>query len=203
MSVIASALKHMLAAGMPADAIVAAVAEMEANLAHDPVAEKRRAYDRERKRIAKQNRSTGIPPESAENAEQLLDKEKSPTPPKEINPPSGDKSPSGKPRPRKADDFELPERIPAEPWAEFVTMRRRMGKPLTPRAKQLAVEKLDELATAGWPPGEVLNNSILNSYQGLFPPKENRNGTRNHNPAAGRPTVSDALHAARGRLGYS
>ncbi|MFK4794933.1 hypothetical protein, partial [Sphingobium sp. ZW T5_29] len=32
MSVIASALKHMLAAGMPADAIVAAVAEMEEGL---------------------------------------------------------------------------------------------------------------------------------------------------------------------------
>lgn len=62
MSVIAAALKHMLAAGLPHDQIVQAVADMEAaSGGADPVAERRRAYDRERKRAA---RSTGFPPES-------------------------------------------------------------------------------------------------------------------------------------------
>lgn len=50
MSTIAAALKHMLAAGMTHDAIVAAVAEMEAGLARDPVAERKRERDRERMR---------------------------------------------------------------------------------------------------------------------------------------------------------
>ena len=68
MSIIATALKHLIAAGVSGDDLVRAVAEMEAALPPqvDAVAEKRRAYDRERKRVAKENRSTGIPPESAE-----------------------------------------------------------------------------------------------------------------------------------------
>lgn len=73
MSVIAAALKYMLASGMPADAIVAAVAEMEANIVvpRDPVADKRREYDRNRRReeraVAKL--STGRPPESTDKAD--------------------------------------------------------------------------------------------------------------------------------------
>ncbi|WP_034885916.1 hypothetical protein [Ensifer aridi] len=52
MSVIATALKHMLAAGTDPDAIVAAVAGMEREIAPavDLAAEKRREWDRERKR---------------------------------------------------------------------------------------------------------------------------------------------------------
>lgn len=90
MSLIATAVKHLLAAGVTGDALVAAIAEMEASAACavDPVAEKRRAYDRERKRAAKIASSTGIPPEYAETAELVpsLDKERSPRPPKEIKP---------------------------------------------------------------------------------------------------------------------
>ncbi|WP_257541068.1 hypothetical protein [Sphingobium sp. CFD-1] len=71
MSIIATAVKHLIAAGVSGDELVRAIAEMEAAqpVPVDPVAEKRRAYDRERKRIAKENRSTGIPPESTETAE--------------------------------------------------------------------------------------------------------------------------------------
>lgn len=67
MSMIATAVKHLMAAGVTGDDLLRAIEEMEADMARDPVAEKRRAYDRERKRKAK--RSTGIPPESAESTE--------------------------------------------------------------------------------------------------------------------------------------
>jgi len=50
MSVIAAALKHMLAANMPHDAILRAVEDMEAGLQKDEQAERRRESDRERKR---------------------------------------------------------------------------------------------------------------------------------------------------------
>jgi len=82
MAVIAVALRHMLAAGMEPDAVVTAVAEMEAALPGDEQAERRRAKDRERKRL----RNSA---ESMETRAPLSpDKEKSPpaTPPKEINP---------------------------------------------------------------------------------------------------------------------
>lgn len=81
---IAEALRHMLAAGMPHDAIVAAVADMEASIkVTDPVADKRRAYDRERKakERAEAAMSTGLPPESAESADKVSRFEVSPQTP--------------------------------------------------------------------------------------------------------------------------
>ncbi len=70
MSIIATAVKHLIAAGVSGDDLVRAIAEMEAAqpVAVDPVAEKRRAYDRERKRN-KAKSSGGIPVESAESVE--------------------------------------------------------------------------------------------------------------------------------------
>lgn len=78
----------------------------------------------------------------------------------------------------RAPVFSLPSDIPHGPWSEFEAMRIRIRKPLTDHARKLAVARLHELAADGWPPGDVLNNSILNSYQGLFPPKDQRNGNR-------------------------
>ncbi|MCO5962338.1 DNA replication protein [Sinorhizobium meliloti] len=64
MSVIATALKHMLAAGMDPEAIVAAVAEMEREMAPDVdrAAEKRREWDRERKRKQRNSALSGGSP---------------------------------------------------------------------------------------------------------------------------------------------
>ena len=90
----------------------------------------------------------------------------------------------------RASKFALPDRIPAQPWADFEDMRRRIGKPMTQRAKELAVMRLDKLAEDGWPPGDVLNHSTLNSYQGLFPPKDDRHG-RQQQPQSLRGTRPD------------
>lgn len=85
MSIIATAVKHLIAAGVTGDALVQAIAEMEAAqpVKVDAVAEKRRAYDRQRKRRVKDN-SGGIPVESA--APPLNDIYS--------NPPGGAKAPS-------------------------------------------------------------------------------------------------------------
>jgi hypothetical protein len=80
----------------------------------------------------------------------------------------------------RASKFVLPDHIPSQPWVDFEDMRRRIGKPMTQRAKELAVMRLDKLAEDGWPPGDVLNHSTLNSYQGLFPPKDDRHGRQSH-----------------------
>ncbi len=79
---IAAALKHMLAAGMDHDAIVAAVVDMEASIGKDEQAERRRAKDRDRKRL----RNSA---ESAEKVETVSPKKEiPPTPPKEKTTPS-------------------------------------------------------------------------------------------------------------------
>lgn len=276
-SVIASALKHMLAAGMPADAIVAAVEAMEAEIANTPRprsagairTERYRANGggnvpgwlrqqiferdgyacvdcgaterlecdhiipvskggtseednlqtlcrscnaRKRDRIRKRDERGQVRTSSDKAGQSLtirtltpsLDKERSPRPPKEINlNPEGDASPCeadpiGFPVSlrlalaiatcqaiqRIKPPFILPADIPAQPWGDFVAMRQRIRKPMTDRAKHLAVIELRKLAVDGWPPGDVLNNSTMNSYQGLVPPKGRNNGQYRQDRAA-------------------
>jgi hypothetical protein len=93
-------------------------------------------------------------------------------------------------------DFLIPADIPAEPFKGFVEMRKGLKKPMNNHAKHLAVLRLRKLRDEeGWPPGEVLNHSTLNSYQGLFPPKDRKNGHAQPNPNP-RSRLLDALTAA-------
>ena len=101
--------------------------------------------------------------------------------------------------------FELPEDIPTAEWAGFVEMRRRIGKPMTPNAMNLAVARLRKLRDEdGWPPGESLNNSTLNSYQGIFPPSRDRRDERSStNQPSGIGRNEAAAIAVMRDLGYS
>jgi hypothetical protein len=74
--------------------------------------------------------------------------------------------------------FVLPDWIPAEAWSDYLAMRVKVRKPMTSRAMELAVEKLAELQSQGCDPRAVLNQSILNSWQGLFAVRVER-GARN------------------------
>lgn len=69
---------------------------------------------------------------------------------------------------KRKSDFELPDWVPAEPWAAFVEMRKAIKHPLTPNSMKLAVAELDRLRQAGNDPAAVLNQSALKSYRGLF-----------------------------------
>src|SRR2546429_671442 len=72
--------------------------------------------------------------------------------------------------------FALPEWIPEEPWNGYIEMRVQMKKPMTERAKQMAVRKLADLRSQGYDPGEVLDQSIFMCWLGLFPLKGQRDG---------------------------
>lgn len=178
MSVIATALKHLIEAGASKEAILAAVADMEAemraNAANDPVAEKRRCYDRERKarkRAEAKRVSTGLPPESEDIADiaPFLDKETSPRPPKEINPTPGVVTALA----RKAAGFGPPTGVDLEHWNALCRQRK---KPLSQIAYARICNTLAEGAEAGWPPGELVDRSIERGYETVFIPKEPRNG---------------------------
>lgn len=67
--------------------------------------------------------------------------------------------------------FSLPEWVPSEEWAGYLEMRKAIKKPMTDRAKMLAVTNLQELNIKGHKPKDVLNQSVLNNWQGLFAPK--------------------------------
>lgn len=83
-------------------------------------------------------------------------------------------------------DIELPESIPSDAWAGFVEMRRKKRAPLTERAVEGILRKLETFAAAGQPPGDVLDQSTINCWTGVFELKGPRNGNGTH-PHGGQP----------------
>jgi hypothetical protein len=68
--------------------------------------------------------------------------------------------------------FDPPAWVPSDDWAAYVEMRIKIKKPMTERAKQLAVMTLDKLRQQGNDPALVLQQSVMRCYQGLFELKD-------------------------------
>lgn len=73
----------------------------------------------------------------------------------------------------KAAAAPLPNWVAPEPWAAYVAMRTKIRKPMTQRAKELAVGELGKLREQGHDPTAVLEQSVFHSWQGLFPLRAN------------------------------
>lgn len=74
------------------------------------------------------------------------------------------------------DIFILPEWIDKETWVAFLEMRRKKKAVPTEKAKQLLVKELEKLRSEGDNPNEVLNQSIMRNYTGVFPLKGGQGG---------------------------
>lgn len=69
--------------------------------------------------------------------------------------------------------FEIPDWMPAEAWASFIEMRRKMrNAPLTDRAIKMLFNELCRLREAGEDPERVLNTATMKGWRGLFPVRE-------------------------------
>lgn len=66
----------------------------------------------------------------------------------------------------------LPEKIKPETWSAYLEMRKVIKKPATKHAQILIIKKL---LTMSGDPNLILEQSIRNSYQGVFPLKEESN----------------------------
>ncbi len=69
-------------------------------------------------------------------------------------------------------DIDLPLKLKVvtkELWQAYKDMRKKIKKPMTKHAEKLAFEKLAELEDHGENPVRVIEQSIFNSWQGLFP----------------------------------
>lgn len=66
----------------------------------------------------------------------------------------------------------LPDWLPKENWKGYLEMRKKIKKPMTERAVKLQINELTKLKKQGHDPGKVLDQSVRNSWQGLFPLKE-------------------------------
>lgn len=62
----------------------------------------------------------------------------------------------------------LPPWVPVDAWLGFIEMRRQVKAPLSERAAILAIGTLERLKSVGNDPSAVLNQSVMNSWKGLF-----------------------------------
>ena len=92
--------------------------------------------------------------------------------------------------------MDLPPWIDADAWAGYVAMRKSIKKPLTERAMKLAIHKLEGLLKQGHDPTKVLDQSTFNSWQGLFPIREERHGRQSEDP-------NERLRQAARNIGYN
>lgn len=78
-----------------------------------------------------------------------------------------------KPKARSADaaPFVLPEFIPADAWRAYVEMRTKLRKPMTPHARDLVIKSLRRMHEVGIDIEVVLNNSTLQCWTNVYPPK--------------------------------
>lgn len=66
----------------------------------------------------------------------------------------------------------LPEWLPMEAWTGFVEMRKRIRKPMTPRAQQLVLKTLEDMRAKGLSVAQALDNSTRNSWVDVYAPKD-------------------------------
>ncbi len=64
-----------------------------------------------------------------------------------------------------------PDWLDVDVWNDYVVFRKKIRVPLTDRAITLAINKLKKLRREGNNPTEVIEESILNGWKGLFPLK--------------------------------
>jgi hypothetical protein len=89
---------------------------------------------------------------------------------------------------------ELPDWIPVDAWNGWVEMRMLRKKPLTDRAYNQAISKLDKLRAKGQDITEVLDRSTMNSWTDLYEIKEQKNGAANR--TTGNPRNENGFAAA-------
>lgn len=84
--------------------------------------------------------------------------------------------------------LQFPTWWPVKEWQGFVESRKKIGKPLSDRAVELAISRLTKLKAAGENPAEVLDKSTFGSWTGLYGKDEKRPGAA---PDAGARAASD------------
>lgn len=97
-------------------------------------------------------------------------------------------------------EFDLPDWIDRDAWDGYTAMRKLIKKPMTERAMTLAVAKLVKLDALGHSAADVLNQSTLNSWQGLLEVKDNAGKNHSAKPSGegastARPSLAEQVRA--------
>ena len=94
-----------------------------------------------------------------------------------------------------SDSFILPEDIDPIIWNAFIEMRNKMKAPLTDKAKELIIAKLDKLILPGQSKDDILKQSIEHSWKGVF---ELKTGGNNGNGTYGRGSAGKVTQGTQG-----
>ncbi len=78
-----------------------------------------------------------------------------------------------------------------EPLQDFVKMRKAIKKPITTKGLELAVKKLRQMAKSTAEAIEIINQSIMNSWQSFYALKENATYSRKENTKSWEMSASD------------
>ena len=84
-------------------------------------------------------------------------------------------APVGSKKKRTKEILILPEWLPESAWIDFVEFRQSIPRSsFTLKAQKLALHRLEVFREQGHDPVEVINQSILNGWKGLFPLKQDQ-----------------------------
>lgn len=76
---------------------------------------------------------------------------------------------------------DLPNWLDKDSWKGYLEMRTLKKSPPTPHAINLAIKKLYEFKKQGYNPNDILDQSTLNGWTGLFTPKNWKNDAYQRN----------------------
>lgn len=194
MTVIATALRHLMAAGVTGEALLAAVEEIEAELAitisdfagadsnasnalrDDPRREEKLALNAERQRRFRESRRAN------DNALRNAVTRDSVTQPSLSLPPNDNNSnppththPDMTTRAREADPFPKPDWADPQHWRDLKANRKAKRLPNTATAHAKLLRDIDKLADDEWPPGRLLEAIVARGWAAAYDPRENRN----------------------------
>ena len=78
----------------------------------------------------------------------------------------------GTERKKRVDEIILPEWLPVDSWKSFIEMRKKTKKPMTERAKELAIKKLEEFYNQRYDVQIIIDAAVMNNWQGFYIPKD-------------------------------
>lgn len=204
MSVIATAVRHLMAAGVTGEALFAAIAELEAEVRGEPKARSAGAIRQERYR---RNKASQTVTSDACDAAPSLSRPLSPQTP--LTPTHT--HPDITPRARKGGDFPMLDCTDADTWADFLRNRKAKRLPNTATARRKLESDLAEVsARTGWPPGEVFAACVAKGWGAIYDPRETTNDRPKQRSSTAREPLIDIARSvaadmereAAARAGY-
>ena len=69
---------------------------------------------------------------------------------------------------------QYPDWLDVDLWSEYVEHRKEIKRPMSERAERMALRKLKRLIDSGGDQNEILENAVMNGWQGLFMPDNGR-----------------------------